>query len=99
MDKTEVKQYTLWITLIGVIGSSAMLTNAIFVNNTNALIASSIGSGMFVLFIALTAELLVVNLKNAIFDQKDHENDSLIAAVVAKSVYTALKEESKKEKI
>jgi predicted transcriptional regulator len=52
---------------------------------------------MFVLFIAITAELLVVNLKNAILDQKQKDNDELIATVVARAVYQAIQQEKDKE--
>jgi hypothetical protein len=92
MDSFGFKQAVLLICLVGIVGSSASLVNSIF-NNANAMIAAAVGSGMFVLFISLTAELVVYNIKSAIHDQKVKENDELLAAVIAKSVYTAIKED------
>jgi hypothetical protein len=97
MDSFGFKQAVLLVCLVGIVGSSASLVNSIYPNNGTAVIAATVGVGMFVLFIFLTAEILVVNLKNAIFDQKQKDNDELLAAVVAKSVYTAIMEEQKKK--
>ena len=97
MDNFGFKQLVILICLIGIVGSSAVFANSVF-DNVNAMISAAIGSGMFILFISLTAELLVVNLKNAIIDQKHKENDELIATVVAKSVYRAIQEEKDQEK-
>lgn len=96
MDNFGFKQLVILICLIGIVGSSAVFANSVF-DNVNAMISAAIGSGMFVLFLSLTAELLVVNLKNAIIDQKHKENDELIATVVAKSVYRAIQEEKDQE--
>lgn len=97
MDNFGFKQAVLLVCLVGIVGSSASLVNSIYPNNGTAVIAATVGVGMFVLFIFLTAEILVVNLKNAIFDQKQRENDELLAAVIAKSVYTAIIEEQNKK--
>lgn len=97
MDSFGFKQGVLLACLIGIVGSVASFTNAIYPNNGTAVIAATVGIGMFVLFIFLTAEILVVNLKNAIFDRKQQENDELLAAVIAKSVYTAIKEDQDKK--
>jgi len=91
------KQGTILVCLIGIVGSAASFANSVF-PNTNAMISAAVGSGMFVLFIALTAELLVVNLKNAILDQKARENDELIAVVLSKAIYRTLQEEKEKDK-
>ena len=96
LDNFVTKQWTLLICLIGIVGSAATFVNSVFPNNGTLVIAASVGVGMFVLFIFLTAEILVVNLKNAIFDQKQKENDELIATVVARSVYRAIQEEKEK---
>jgi hypothetical protein len=91
------KQGTILICLIGIVGSAAVFTNSIF-NNANAVIAAAIGSGMCVLFVALTAEILVVNLKNAIHDQKQKENDELISVVISRAIFKVWAEEKEKMK-
>ena len=96
LDNFGFKQIVILVCLLGIVGSAASFTNAVFPNNGSAVIAATVGMGMFVLFIFLTAEILVVNLKNAIFNQKQKENDELIGVVVAKSVYRAIQEEKEK---
>jgi hypothetical protein len=93
LDNFVTKQWTLLICLIGIVGSSAMFANAVFPNATNAMIAAAVGSGMFVLFIAITAELMIKNLQIIINDKKVQENDELIGVVVAKAVYRAIQDE------
>lgn len=95
MDNFVFKQGVLLACLIGIVGSSAVFVNSVY-QNGNAVVAAAVGSGMFVLFIAITAELLVVNLKNAILDKKQQENDELLAVVISKAVYQAIKEEKEK---
>jgi hypothetical protein len=97
LDSFVFKQGVLLMCLIGIVGSAAVFANTVF-GAGNAVVAAAVGVGMFVLFISLTAELLVVNLKNAIHDQKQKENDELIATVVARAVFNAIKEEKEKEK-
>jgi high-affinity nickel permease len=97
LDNFGFKQIVILVCLLGIVGSAAVFANSVF-DNANAMISAAIGSGMFILFISLTAELMIVNLKNAIIDQKHKENDELIATVVAKSVYRAIQEEKEKPK-
>lgn len=92
----EGKQVVLLICLIGIVGSAAAFVNSLYAN-ANAMIAAAVGTGMFVLFVFLTAEILVVNLKNAILDQKQKDNDELLAVVISKAVYRSIKEEKDKE--
>jgi hypothetical protein len=66
-DNLISKQGTILICLIGIVGSAAMFTTSVYPNNGTAVIAASVGIGMFILFIFLTAEILVVNLKNGRF--------------------------------
>jgi len=96
METFEKKQYTVWITLIGVVGSSAMLVNSIYPNNTGAIISAAVGAGLAVLFVTLSLEMLVYNLKMAIQSDKEQTNNELVATVVAKAVYNALKNDEKK---
>lgn len=98
LDNFIFKNGVLLLCLIGIVGSSATLVNAI-TGNATAMVAASVGSGMFVLFIFLTAGTLVINLKNAIYDEKIKENDELLAVVISKAVYQAIKEEKEKERV
>jgi hypothetical protein len=95
LDNFVTKQWTLLICLIGIVGSAAMFANSVF-SDANAMLAAAIGSGMFVLFLAITAELMIKNLQIIINDKKVQENDELVASVVARAVYQAIKEEKEK---
>ncbi len=97
MDNFLFRQGTLLLCLIGIVGSCAVFTNAVY-NNGNATIAAAVGSGMFVLFLAIVAELAARNVKIAIHDQKVAENDELLAVVISKAVFRAMAEEKEKQK-
>lgn len=97
IDNFQFKQGILLICLIGIVGSSAAMINSLFPNNSGAMIGAAVGSAMFVLFIALTAELTIINLSRAILDQKQKDNDELMAVVISKAVYHAIQEEKKKD--
>jgi hypothetical protein len=75
-----------------------MLVNSIYPNNTNAMISAAIGTGLAVLFVALSLEILVVNLSRSILDQKTKENDELLAVVISRAIYKTIAEEKAKEK-
>ena len=93
----DSKQQIILLCLVGIVGSSVVLANAIFPTNVAAIVAAAIGSGTFVLFIAITAELMVLNLQHAISDKKQQENDELLAVVLSKAVYHAIEDERKKK--
>lgn len=97
INNFQFKQGILLVCLIGIVGSAASLVNSIFPNNSGAMLAAAVGSAMFVLFIALTAELTIINLSRAILDQKQKDNDELISVVIAKAVYRAISEEKEKK--
>ena len=93
----DTKQSILLVCLIGIVGSAALLANEAFNGSVAAMVAAAIGSGMFVLFIAMTAELMVLNINHAISDKKQQENDELLAVVISKAIFQALKEEKNKD--
>ena len=93
----DTKQSILLVCLIGIVGSAALLANEAFNGSVTAMVAAAIGSGMFVLFIAMTAELTVLNINHAIGDKKQQENDELLAVVISKAIFQALKEEKNKD--
>ena len=97
MNSFEVKNYTVWVCIIGCVGSAAMLVNSIYPNNTNAMLSAAVGTGLAVLFVALSLEMLVVNLSRSILDQKTKENDELLAVVLSRAVYKTIAEEKAKE--
>lgn len=96
MDNFLFKQGTLLLCLIGIVGSCGVFANAVFAD-ANATIAAAVGSGMFVLFLAIIAELAARNVKIAIHDQKVAENDELLAVVISKAVFRAMAEEKEKK--
>jgi len=97
INNFQFKQGILLVCLIGIVGSAASLVNSVYPNNSGAIISTAVGASMAALFMFLVTELVVININSAIQSNKERENNELLAVVISRAVFTALKEDKEKK--
>ncbi len=88
---------TFYISVIGMIGAAAAIVNSICPGNSTALVGIVILTASAALFIALLADVLTINIVNAVINKDRVEQISVLSAVIGRTLVDVLKEEKEKE--
>jgi len=80
------------------VGGSAIFVNAIFPDNSTALIGIAIMSAALALFVSLLADVMTMNIVNAVVNKDRADQVSLLTGVIGKTLYKVIEEEKAKDK-
>lgn len=87
-----------YVCLISMVGGSAIFVNSIFPDNSTALIGIAIATAALALFVSLLADVMTMNIVNAVVNKDRADQVSLLTGVIGKTLYRVIEEEKAKEK-
>lgn len=79
------------------ISAGALVVNSIYPENSTIMIGIAILIASVALFIALLAEVLTLNIVNAVVNKDRADQVSLLSAVIGKTLYKVIADEKAKD--